>query len=217
MKLADIDFKKLLPLFMRRDEFNNALADAISAPLRVFARECRKLSTFDSLDLLTDAELDSLADELNVFWYDKTLPPDKKRVLLANSDKVYMRMGTKAAVKMVVEQIFGPAEIEEFWQYAGGTPHYFRIRIENSKNLTPENERKLYNLISHVKRRSQWLERITTAIIAELNLRAGATASAHISYTLPLVDTWEDHEAFTAARGGGSATIETDESFTPNT
>lgn len=213
MKLKDFSFRQLLPLFMRRDEFDGALADAVAEPLRVFARECKKLSTFDALDELNDAELDALAEEMNVFWYDKSLDIEKKRVLLTQSDKVFMRLGTKAALLMVVESIFGESSIDEFWEYDGGKPHYFRIRVHNSQNLTAENERKLYKLIELVKRRSQWLDRITTTIVPELRLNIGCACAARISYGLPLVRTWQDNADLAIARAGGSATITNDETM----
>lgn len=185
MKITDINLKNLLPLFMRRDEFNVALADAVSEPLRVFARECGKLSTFDALGLLSGSELDALADELNVFWYDKTLPDDKKRAVLAQSDKVYMRLGTKSAVKMAVDAIFGPSKVAEFWEYEGGKPHYFRIYVENLNPVNNESVAKLEKLIAQVQRRSQWLDGIVAEIASEFALRIGALHAVHKSYNTP--------------------------------
>lgn len=182
MKIADLDLKRLLPIFMRRDEFNNALSDALSAPLRVFARECGKLSTFDALGSLTAPELDSLADELNVFWYDKTLPDEKKRALLAQSDKVYMRIGTKEAVQMVVGAVFGDAKVAEFWEYEDGKPHYFRIFVEDFNPVTNENVVKLERLIAYVQRRSQWLDGIVGEVVSQMPMRFGIMQGVHKAY-----------------------------------
>ena len=211
MKLEDIRLRDLLPIFMRRDDFDVALADALSAPLQTFARECRKLSTFDALEELSEAELDALAEELNVLWYDKTNDITEKRALIAQSDLVYMRLGTKAAVKNVVDVVFGNASVEEFWDYAG-RPHYFRIRVENIADLNDEKEAKLIRLLNFVKRRSQWLEMIVAVINARVDVRAGVLMSCHLAYTIR-VDTWQDNPTTAGVRAGGSAEITNEETL----
>ncbi len=212
MKLQTLSVRDLLPIFMRRDEFDCALADALSKPLQTFARECRKLSTFDALDALSEEELDALAEELNVFWYDKTNGLTEKRALIAQSDLVYMRLGSKAAVKSVVDVVFGNATVEEFWDY-GGRPHYFRIRVENIADLNDEKEAKLIRLLDYVKRKSQWLEMIVAVILARVDIHAGCILAYHLAYTVR-VDTWQDNPTTPAARAGGSAEITNAESIT---
>lgn len=212
MKLEDITVRNLLPIFMRRDAFDVALADALSAPLKTFARECRKLSTFDALSELSEEELDALADELNVFWYDVTYTVEQKRALLAQSDLVYMRLGTKAAVKQIVESIFGPTVIEEFFEY-GGKPHYFRLNVQNAANLSAEGEAKLMRLLDLVKRRSQWLDKIITEIALRVTTRVGVLLAQHKAYRQTL-DTWQDNATATGIRAGGSAEITNSETTT---
>lgn len=211
MKLTDLRLRDLLPIFMRRDEFDVALADALSKPLQVFARECRKLSTFDALDALSEAELDALAEELNILWYDRGLSIEQKRALIAQSDLVYMRLGSKAAVDMVVDTVFGDAIVQEFWDYAG-RPHYFRIVAERLDDITDEKEAKLLRLLDIVTRRSQWLECIVVQIFTDVHLRIGCMAAVRASYTT-LVDTWQDNPALPATHAGGSAEIHNDETL----
>ena len=206
MKLESISVRDLLPIFMRRDDFDVALADALSKPLQVFARECRKLSTFDALQELSEAELDALAEELNVLWYDRASTLEQKRALIAQSDLVYMRLGTKAAVKSVVDTVFGEATVQEFWEY-NGRPHYFRIRVQNIADLNDELEAKLIRLLDIVKRKSQWLQGIVAVIEAQVAVRAGVLISSHIDYTIH-VDEWQNNLSTAGARAGGSAIIE---------
>ena len=212
MKLADIKLRDLLPIFMRRDDFDVALADALSAPLVTFARECRKLSTFDALEELSEEELDALAEELQVLWYDVTLPIEKKRALIAQSDLVYMRLGTKAAVQQIVEAVFGESTVEEFFDY-GGRPHYFRIRVADVGSLTAEAEAKLLRLLDYVKRRSQWLEAIVSEVLTEYPLNAGIHCTIQKVDTL-LVDEFQNNLTTPGARAGGSAEITNAETTT---
>lgn len=182
MKLADIKLRDLLPIFMRRDDFDCALADALSAPLQTFARECRKLSTFDALSELSEVELDALADELNVLWYGMATTVDQKRALLAISDKTYMTLGSRAAVQNIVSVVFGDATIQEFWEYESKGPHYFRIFVNNTSVLVKENEVRLRKLLSIVSRRSQWLETITSEIITGFTPRIACMHGEHKTY-----------------------------------
>jgi len=200
MKLQDIDLERLLPAFMRRDEGNLALASAASDALRLLAREISKLSTWDALGMLATEELDALAEELHVLWYDKAFSDDQKRALLLASDQVYRRLGTVKAVRDVVTSVFGEATIEEFYQY-GGRPHYFRINVANAATLSAENEAKLLRMLEHVKRKSQWLDSIYADTIAALPLNIGLGVSFQ-TVIYPDIATWQDN-TFAATLGIG--------------
>lgn len=202
MKLQDIQLEQLLPAFMRRDEGNLALAAEASDALRLLAKEIAKLSTWDALGLLPTDELDALAEELNVKWYDKAFTDTQKRALLLSSDQVYMRLGTVKAVRDVVTSVFGEATIEEFYSY-GGRPHYFRINVANAATLSAENEAKLLRMLEHVKRKSQWLDSIYADTVATLPLRIGVGVSFQ-TVIYPCIDTWQDN-TFAASLGIGQS------------
>lgn len=191
MKLKDIQLEHLLPLFMQQDPANVAMAQAASEALQVIAQEVRKLSTFDALDLLNTQELDALADELKVLWYDKSLTDEQKRVLLLQSDHVYMKLGTVQAVQDVVTAVFGEAKVEEFFTY-GGNPHYFRIEVKSASALSQENEAKLLRTLEIVKRKSQWLEKIYANTITNFPLNVGMNVAFQRTET-PRVDQWQDN------------------------
>lgn len=191
MKLEEIKIETLLPLFMRQDKGNLAIAQVANEALRALAREIAKLSTFDALDQLNAAELDELAEELNVLWYDRNFTEEQKRALISNSDKVYMQLGTKAAVQQVVTDIFGPATVEEFWE-ANLPPHYFQIYVQEAKSLSAENEAKLLRLLDYVKRKSQWLKKIYANTIGSLPLNVGVQSSFLMTAS-PRIDTWQDN------------------------
>lgn len=191
MKLQDIQLEQLLPLFMREDPANVAMACVASEALQVFASEILKLSTFDALDLLKTTELDALAEELNVLWYDKALTDEQKRVLLLQSDQVYMRLGTVQAAQDVITAVFGESNIEEFYQY-GGRPHFFRIEVKAANALSAENEAKLLRMLDKVKRKSQWLDKIYTNTLGNLPLNIGLHTSFQRTAT-PRIDTWQDN------------------------
>lgn len=193
MKLENIDINKLLPLFMQEkgNEDVQAMSQVLSRNLQDLARQISKLSTWDSLKDLNSEELDSLAGELSIYWYDKSLTDDQKRVLIAQSDMIHMKLGTKRAILNVVKDVFGPALVEEWFEY-DGAPNYFRIMVSDAATLTAENEARLMRILEYVKRKSQWLESIQSLILADLPLNMGMSVGIHTVVEV-MFDRWVDH------------------------
>lgn len=190
MKLGELDIARLLPAFMRESPDNVALADGLSEVLQAIAAQSPKLSTWGHLADMPTAELDELADELAIFWYDRSLTYEQKRALIANSDQVYMKLGTASAVEQVVSDIFGGAEVEEWFEY-DGRPHYFRIRVDNAAGMTPENEAKMLRVLGKVKRVGEWLESIRHEAAASIPLSVGMTVAIH-DETAVIFNVWRD-------------------------
>ena len=210
MELENVSISALLPLFMREDKGNGAISASMDAVLRPLAGEIAKLSTFDALAELDANELDALATELNVLWYDVNLPIESKRALLANSDKVFMQLGTRAACVRVVRDVFGDADIQEFWEYTSGTPHHFRVVVQNASALSAENEAKLVRMLDIVKRKSQWLHAIYSETVRDV---AARVAIGVVMYTeqLARIDTLQDNPSYNGAYIGGNADVRMDE------
>ena len=185
MKLENIDLSKLLPFFMQTSPDTAAMSDVLSETLQTFAHEIARLATWDRIGQLASDELDELATELNVMWYSPALPDEKKRVLLLNSDKTYMHLGTVYAVETTISDIFGKSRVEEWFNY-GGNPHYFRIIVERTEAMSPENEAKLLQTLDYVKRKSQWLEAIINEIETSCPLYIGASIAIHTAMQINL-------------------------------
>lgn len=171
MKLSTLEFVRLLPAFMRGDLAVLGLAQGIDDIVPDLAGSVQQLTTWDKIDELSDSELDSLAWELNIMWYDKTASIEAKRELVLNSDKVYRRLGTKWAVENVIQTYFGDGYIKEWFEY-NGTPGYFRVY---STNPTLNNERltEFMNILNKVKRHSSKLDGIYITLTGEMKIAAG--------------------------------------------
>ena len=171
MKLSTLEFARLLPAFMRGDLSVQGLAHVIDDIIPAIAASVQRLTTWDKIDELSDSELDSLAWELNIMWYDKTASIEAKRELVLNSDKVYRRLGTKWAVENVIQTYFGDGYIKEWFEY-NGTPGYFRVY---STNPTLNNERltEFLNILNKVKRHSSKLDGIYIPLTGEMKIAAG--------------------------------------------
>lgn len=171
MKLSDLEFIKLLPQFMRDDKAVQGLAAGIDSIVPALAAELEKLSTWDRIDMLSEAELDDLAWELNILWYDKGASIEVKRNIVRDSDAVYKKLGTKWAVENVINTYFGEGYVEEWFQY-GGDPGCFRIYSTNP-TLTESKFTEFLNLLSKVKRASSQLDGVFITLTGQMNMSAG--------------------------------------------
>ena len=171
MKLSNIEFIKLLPQFMQNDDAVRGLAAGIDSIIPQLAADLEKLSTWDCINKLSAKELDELAWELNIPWYDTGAPIDVKRNLILDSDKVYKKLGTKWAVENVINTYFGDGYVEEWFQY-GGDPGRFRVYSTNP-TLNESEFSEFLHLLNKVKRASAKLDGIFITLTGQMNLCMG--------------------------------------------
>lgn len=158
MKLENLDFCHLLPAFMRTDPTNQALAMGLDKIIPEITAQVQLLSTWDHIDELEEQELDQLAWELNILWYDYGADIHVKRDLVKNSDLVYRQLGTKWAAESVIQSYFTKGHITEWFEY-DGKPGTFRI-CATAQGITQEKIDKFISLLGKVKRASAQLEHI---------------------------------------------------------
>ena len=129
MKLEDVRILELLPAWMRRDGSVIGLAQGSGIVARDAYSHLRYLTRWDKIDRLSGADLDELAWELNILWYNSTAPIETKRQLIKSSDLVFARLGTRWAVEKVASAYFGNARLYEWFEY-GGDPHFFKVQLD---------------------------------------------------------------------------------------
>ena len=171
MKLNDLEFIRLLPQFMRNDDAVKGLAAGIDSIVPGLAASIDKLTTWNHIDELSETELDELAWELNIPWYDASASIAIKREVIKASDKVHSHLGTKWAVENVIRTYFGSGFVSEWWEY-GGEPGHFQV---NSSNPSLNNERfnEFLHLLDKVKRASAKLDSVVISLSGELPLYIG--------------------------------------------
>lgn len=172
MKLSDLEFVRLLPQFMREDPAVRGLAAGIDSIVPALAERLETLSTWDCLDKLPEAELDELAWELNIPWYNYGASVDIKRNVIRDSDQVYQRLGTKWAVEKVINTYFGDGYIEEWFQY-DGEPGHFRV-FSTNPSLAEGKFDEFLNILNKVKRASAKLDGVFITLTGQMNLSTGA-------------------------------------------
>lgn len=181
MTLSTLEFRRLLPSFMRGDLAVGGMSDGLDEIIQGLAASVKLLTTWDHIAELSEAELDALAWELNILWYDTGATIDTKRDLILNSDQVHMRLGTKWAVENVIESYFGDGYIQEWFEY-DGEPGHFRV-YSNNPTLNAEKMDAFLNILGKVKRHSSKLDGIYINLTGEMKLAAGFGVAEHARET----------------------------------
>ena len=177
MRLQDTEILKLLPAWVGDDGAVQGLAAGTDKTVKALAARLRLLSRWDKLDQLSEQELDEMAWELNIQWYDSTAPIETKQAVIRNSDRVYATLGTPYAVEQIVTDYFGTGEVREWTEY-GGKPYHFKVLSDNL-TLVNDNLELFLKLLSVVKRRSAWLDAILICLTGEMFLFAGMAVRDH--------------------------------------
>lgn len=172
MKLSTLDFAKLLPAFMREDGAVKGLSEALNELVPQLHKDIAKLTSWDRLNELPEAELDALAWELNILWYNRDAPLSVKREIVKNSDLIYKKLGTKWAVENVIVSYFGEGYISEWFEYEG-EPGHFRVYSSNP-SVSNDKLSEFISLLSKIKRASSILDGIYITLTGQAPLCAGA-------------------------------------------
>lgn len=182
MTISNLEFIRLLPAFMRKDGAVIGLSKAMDALMPPIADAAKKLSRWDRIDTMNDAELDEMSYELNILWYDNTATTAAKREVVKNSDRVYKRLGTQWAVENVIEAYFGDGYVMNWYEYGGEAGH-FRVYSSNP-SINAEKLTEFLDILDKVKRKSAILDGIYINLDMDLSLYAGTAIheAAHEIY-----------------------------------
>lgn len=150
------DLKKILPPFMREDEFNAALADYLNRDLQELAKPIRILSRWAYIDEIPESHIDELAWELDIDWYDSSASRENKIEQIREALLLKAKRGTKWAVDRLTEIYIGSSVIQEWFEY-DGEPYFFRIMTEND-SVDPVEYEKLLAAIRYSKNARSYLE-----------------------------------------------------------
>ena len=186
MNLKDVDILKLCPAFMREDKTNQILANGTNNIFRTWADNLDRLSVIDQIDKLTEVELDQLASDKNIFWYDTKANIAIKRLLIKNAKLVFIRLGTVWAVESVMNDYLPKSELQEWFDY-DGEPGYFRL-ITNNTDILRTDIQVFLNILKGIKRRSVWLESIILKFEQELIFYIGFGVVEKIKEEIVITD-----------------------------
>ena len=149
MKLAELEFLRLLPSFMRDDEAVVALSSAVDTLLRPPAERIPTIRTWDQIENLNAAECDEMAWELDVDWYDDTLGLEEKRATIEAAQMIKRARGTKWAVEQLITAYFGEGYVVE-WYELGDKPFTF-IALTTNEAITQDDYAKFVEAVRSAK------------------------------------------------------------------
>lgn len=173
IKLRDAKISDSLPRIVTQEAWCAAFAYALQRQHRKLLYYAERARVYSRIDALEERLLDVLAAELRAPKYEEGYPVEVKRSIVKGALIYYATAGTTAALEQVCRDIFGSAEVVEWYEY-GGEPGYFRIHTENA-GITDETVREFIAVAQTVKRLSAWLDKLEIVVTAKQELFAGAT------------------------------------------
>lgn len=177
MKLSTMDLIKLLPEWMREDAAIRGLARGTEQSLIPLAERLHALSQWQSIGGMTEAELDEMAWELNIPWYDSTAGIDTKRAVIRNSDKMHARLGTKWSVEQILKDYLRTGYVQEWFEY-GGLPQHFKLFSDNPE-VTNDRWDYIVSLLGYIKRKSAYLDTVMIGLTGNTPAYAGIAVHEH--------------------------------------
>jgi len=147
-----------LPRILREDPDVQALSAAFAWLWGQLWNEMAAVGCTVDLEAAPEAVLDELAVEWRTPNYDQRFDMATKRELLRATLPWWTSAGTVAATQRAMEQLFGNAEIVEWFDY-DGKPHYFQIHVKGAE-ATSRHTSEVRTALDQVKRLSSWLDAV---------------------------------------------------------
>lgn len=169
MDLSSMDFCMMLPAFMQSDDANIGLSNAVDTVSEELYTKLKLFTTWDQIDNMESNDLDMLADELHISWYDRTAAIDVRRNIIKESDLVHAKLGTNWAAKQVINRYFGEGEIVDWYTY-DGEPGHFKVQTLNQSILKDKYEQFIV-ILNKVKRKSAQIDAIELVLDGLMEVR----------------------------------------------
>lgn len=167
MRLKEIDLGVIMPDFMTDDPVIKAMNEVLEDVAKNLVSGMGRLSIWNNLEELTEGELDELAYEMNIPWYNNTYSKDKKLSIIKNGEKYVHKMGTPEALQFVIDDIFGSCTISESGIDYEGEPHRFTVTVNSGVNLNQTTYGRFVYLLNKIKRASSWIDSVSSNYSAE--------------------------------------------------
>ena len=148
MNIQDTKMIDIVPVFMRDDKTVQGLCAAADAMFQKLIDAVRIAWWRKYIEDLSADQLDDIAKQIGISWYDDSADLASKRSVLKNYENVLAIAGTPDAVKFAVKDLFGDVEIIEWPEY-GGEPYHFKMNV-NAK-LTEDNTKRFAAAVAGAK------------------------------------------------------------------
>lgn len=150
---SDNLLKKLAPQLIK----NNIILEIAEILIKRHLIENIKYLVFlDRIGEMQAWELDYVAQELHVDYYNYTMSLAEKRKACQDFLIIHSLKGTVGGIKKALDIFFKNSSLEEWHQY-DGEAGYFRVKIDGT---VPANLEHVKERIENVKKKSQHLEKL---------------------------------------------------------
>ena len=158
LKLIDIQ-----PSIFKNDPFAVALCNALEPIFLELSEEVKCVLVYGRIDELEESDIDRLAKQFDLDYYQQDLDLDKKRELVKTALKFHKIKGTPGAVKDVSEIVFEtPSEVEEWFNF--DRPEYtFRVVIDIC-SLIGDSFNRFCSMLDKVKNVRSHMEGLTAKL-----------------------------------------------------
>lgn len=171
MNIQDTKLIDIVPVFMRDDRTVRGLCAAADAMFKQLINAVHIAWWRKYIDELNADQLDDIAKQIGISWYDDAADILSKRSVLKNYENVLAISGTPDAVKFAVKDLFGDVEIIEWPEY-DGQPYHFKILV-NAK-LTEENTRLFSSAVAGAKNVRSIMDSLETMRKSSVTVYVGA-------------------------------------------
>jgi phage tail P2-like protein len=134
---------------MQNDGCDQGIAEALDDLIRRSMYNVRSLKVWDEIETLNEKQLDELAWELDIDWYDSTADIDTKRDVLRYASSVKRKRGTSWSVQQLITAYFGQGFVYE-WTEFDGQPFTF-MALTTNDNVDEITLKKFINAVNSAK------------------------------------------------------------------
>ena len=173
--LTDAEVRDGLPRILREQPWVQALSLAVLELHRKTMGFAKGSQIYTALDTVREEVLDALAVSWKIDWYDPEYDIEQKRRIVKTALTIRRTMGTVSAVKAQADAIYPGSTVEEWFEY-GGTPGYFRLRVNI---MTVEEQEKFAAMsMAEIERRLAAAKRFSSHLEEVEYYDAGGTATS---------------------------------------
>jgi phage tail P2-like protein len=192
-KINEVTLLELLPENLRSDPDITTASRTVDGEFQALASSVNNCLTIADVDNAASEVVDNLAGEINVDFYDQTLPLENRRELVKNGYLYKYRKGTADAVKQIVSDAFDKTTVKEWFTY-NGEPFYFKISTET--NLPRESKiAEVVRAVNSVKNVRSKLECIEALKNSNLNTFYGFGVQQTCHHRVIARSIWNDLDA----------------------
>ena len=169
--LGNIKLIELMPIFLRSDPFIISACDVLTPYINELDVEIRQKLILNQIDYLDAAELDNLAIDRRITWYNTADSLIVKRNVIKKALEIQAYAGTTWAIEEAAKTVFASGRVEEWHQY-GGEANHFKVFTSNAQ-ANAEMSARFLQIINKLKSSTAVLDAIIIELASALNIKVG--------------------------------------------